>query len=73
MSLKLPATIGGRPFPDTQDLNGRENTSFLINIVKQLLLRLYRLLQIERGLCRAGIAETCRQGACELIPGRNGR
>ena len=57
----------------TQDLNGREYTSFLINIVKHWLLRLYRLLQIERGPCPAGIAETCRQGACELIPGGNGR
>ena len=56
---------------DTLDFNGLENTSFPINIVKRSLLRLYRPLQIERGPCRAEIAETGRQGACELVPGGN--
>ena len=43
------------------------------NIVKRSLLSLYRLLQIERGPCSAGIAKTGRQGACELITCGNGR
>ena len=55
---------------NTQDLNGRENTSLLINIVNRSLLRLYGFLQIERGPSRAGIAETGRQVACELIQRR---
>ena len=33
---------------DTLDFNGLENTSFPINIVKRSLLRLYRLLQVDR-------------------------
>ena len=41
-----------------QDLNGRENTSFLINIDKCSLLQLYRLLQVKRGPSCEGIAET---------------
>ena len=49
-------------------MNGRENTSFLTNIVKRSLLRLYRLLQVERGSSHAGIAETGRQVACKLRP-----
>ena len=49
-------------------MNGRENTSCLINIVKRSLLRLYWLLQAERGPSRAGIAETGKQVACVLMP-----
>ena len=53
---------------NTLNLNGRENTSFLINIVTRLLLRFYWLLQVKRGPSRAGIAKTGRQVACELMP-----
>ena len=45
-------------YHNTLDSNGWENTSFLINIVKRSLLRLYKLLQVEHGPYRAGIAET---------------
>ena len=58
-SIKIPATM---------DLNGRENASYLMNIVKCWLLRLYRLPQVERGPSRAGFAQTGRQLACELMP-----
>ena len=63
-------TVSTTTIRSTLDLIGRENTSFLINIVKRSLLRLYRLLQVERRPYRA---ETDRQLACEMIPGKNDR
>ena len=53
--------------PATVNCNGCKCGCYLINIVKRSLLRSYRLLQVERGPCRAGIAETGRQVACKLI------